>query len=443
MDRDAAPAAESSVEVVPPFAWASVRKVGSAGLGLVAAAAALGLIATALASPPWPLHTARLVLVFAGAITAGAAVSMRPDMWQAWALGALAGLLAVVGTPAHWDSFRLLFGALTAVAVAIGLVRLAPPRFRLAALSAALVFHFTGIFLATTTPPSTPWVTEQAFMRVYNPYLQLIYMRNAYHFYSPEPGPASVLVCLLKTETGTGTDGRKQYKTQWVVLPKRPADVRDPLGLTYYRRLSITEQLARATPALLQSTNAAEKSELLQRRRTVVNAIPLDPREDAMSQYRLPQPEVARFVIPSYASHVILEYTDKAAAGRTTVKMYRMEHRTLGVEEFVNARGRAGPGVSPYNPTTYRPYFLGEFGFVADPDKPGSAHIELLDPQESMLYWLVPILPRPGGVPPGDPYKRDFIDFLSIHALDPLNLSVDEVDDPKYRDRVFDWNQLR
>ena len=43
----------------------------------------------------------------------------------------------------------------------------------------------------------------QAFNRVYNPYLQFIYQRNAYHFYSPDPGPASVLVFLLKTETGT------------------------------------------------------------------------------------------------------------------------------------------------------------------------------------------------------------------------------------------------
>ena len=49
-----------------------------------------------------------------GAITVGAAVSMRPDLWQAWAIGTGAALLAIVGTPAHWDSFRLLFGAMAA-----------------------------------------------------------------------------------------------------------------------------------------------------------------------------------------------------------------------------------------------------------------------------------------------------------------------------------------
>ncbi|MBP3957124.1 hypothetical protein J8F10_17810 [Gemmata sp. G18] len=442
MDRDAAPA-ESVAAVVPPFEWSFVRKVGIVGSGLVAGAAVLGLVATAMGSPPWVIHTARLFLVFGGAITTGAAVSMRPDLWQAWALGAVTGALAVAGTPAHWDSFRLLFGVCGAVAAAWAVALLVSVRYRLYALSAVMVFHFAGIFFATTSPPSTPWVTEQAFIRVYNPYLQFLYLRNAYHFYSPEPGPASVIVCLLKTETGTDAQGRKVYETRWVVLPKRPADVKDPLGLTYYRRLSITEQIARATPALLQPVHVAEKNEMLPRRRMVLRSIPLHPAEEETIQYRLPQPEVARFVLPSYASHIILENTDAAGAGKTTVKIYRLEHKTLSVEEFTNVLNRPGVISSPYHPSTYRPYFLGEFGFVPDPDKPGATHIELLNPQEPMLYWLVPIGPRPGGRPPGDPDKREFIDYMSIHALDTLNLSERDVDDPQYRDKVFDWNQLR
>ncbi|HEY1189655.1 MAG TPA: hypothetical protein VGE74_18555, partial [Gemmata sp.] len=363
--------------------------------------------------------------------------------WHVWALGAGGGALAVLGLPEQWDSFRLLFGVLGGVALAGALALLAPPAYRLPMISLWVLFHFTGIFFATTTPPATPWITEQAFIRVYNPYLQFVYMRNAYHFYSPEPGPASILVFMLKTETGTDSRGRRQYKTQWVVLPKRPDDVKDPLGLTYYRRLSITEQLARVTPGLIQTTNASEKNEMIPRRRAVAHLIPMHPGEEDYSQYRLPQPEVARFVLPSYASHVILEHTDQATAGKTTVKVYRLEHRTMGVEDFTNARNRSGAVIHPFDPITYRPYFLGEFGFVADPAKPGSTHIELLNPQEPMLYWLIPILPRPGGVPPGDPNKRAFIDFLSIHALDPLDLNASDVDAPEHRDRVFDWSQLR
>ena len=83
----------------------------------------------------------------------------------------------------------------------------------------------------------------------------------------------------------------------------------------------------------------------------------------------------------------------------------------------------------PYHPTTYRPYFLGEFGFRPDPDDPVKTRIELLNPQEPMLYWLVPVLPRPEGAP-RDPDGKDYVDFLSQHAGVP-------------RGREFPWDQLR
>src|SRR4051794_5150425 len=106
MDRDAPPpTSPSSVEVVPPFEWSAVRKVGLTGVALIAGAAALGLVATAIEVPSL-VHTVRLWLVFIGSLAAGAAVSMRPDLWRAWAIGAGAALLAIVGTPEHWDSFR-------------------------------------------------------------------------------------------------------------------------------------------------------------------------------------------------------------------------------------------------------------------------------------------------------------------------------------------------
>ena len=141
-------------------------------------------------------------------------------------------------------------------------------------------------------------------------------------------------------------------------------------------------------------------------------------------------------MIPSYASHVILENTpDAKTAARTTVRIYRLQHNTLTVEEFNNWRKQPG-GANPYHPMTYRPYFMGEYNALG----------ELVDSQEPMLYWLVPILPRPGGVPPGAT-KRPFLDYLSFHALGPDVLGdetrVIDLDDPKFKDRVFDWSQLR
>lgn len=434
MDRDAHPATSATAplppaDVVPPFAWSAVRKVGLIGGGLLGAAAALGLAATAAEVPP-AVHTARLFLVLVGAVTAGAAVSMRPDLWQAWLLGAGSSLLAIVATPAHWDSFRLLFGVLAAVALAWAVLRAAPERYRLPAVSALVLFHFAGIFFATTTPPATPWVTEQAFIRVYNPYLQFVYLRNAYHFYSPQPGPASILVFLLKTETGSDpVTGEKRYTTKWVVTPKRPADVKDPLGLTYYRRLSLTEQTARGSPGL--RAGSYERVEMMSRRSQV--PIPLHPFEEQELQYALPNPEIARFIIPSYASHVVLENTpDAKTAARTTVKVYRMQHNTMSVEEFINWEKRPDLITNPYHPTTYRPYFLGEF----------DARGNLVNPQEPMLYWLVPILRRSSVVLLGQSHNRDFIDYMSFHALGP-DITIDELGDPKFKDRVFDWSQLR
>jgi hypothetical protein len=341
--------------------------------------------------------------------------------------------LAVFGTPAHWDSFRLLFGALTAVALVWAVLLAAPAVYRLPVLSALLLFHFLGIFFATTSPPSTPWVTEQAFVRIYNPYLQFIYLRNAYHFYSPEPGPASVLVFLLKTETGRDpTTGLATYRTKWVVTPKRPQDVRDPLGLTYYRRLSITEQVARSVPGLAMPANFFEKMELIARREQMREYPLPQSYEERILQYRMPQPEVSRFVIPSYASHVILENTaDADEAARTTVKMYRLEHGTMSVEDFINARKYPNAITSPYHPSTYRPYFLGEF----------NARGDMIDPQEPLLYWLVPVVPR--AIAPGETNKPNFVDYMSIHALDTLKLKDTEVGDPKFKDLVFNWEQLR
>src|SRR5262249_17979239 len=163
-----------------------------------------------------------------------------------------------------------------------------------------------------------------------------VYLRNAYHFYSPEPGPASLLAFLLKTETGTDpSTGAKQYKHEWVVIPRRPADVRDPLGLSYYRRLSLTAHLARGSPGPVGPTDQFEKTEGFRRRYNQSRPefggkIPFHPADNIQLQYRLPSPDVSRYLLPSYASHVILENTpDKETAARTTVKVYRLEHRTM------------------------------------------------------------------------------------------------------------------
>lgn len=437
MEHDAGspPASISPADAVPPIAPESVRTTGVVGLALVGGAAVLGLTASAWQDVPSAIQTARLFLVLIGIITVGAAISMRFELWWAWAMGAAAAALSWAGLPAHWDSYRLVSIVLTCVALLGTVICLLPREWRLGTASAIVLFHFTGIFMATTSPPTdplpSPWITVQAFGRIYNPYLQFIYQRNAYHFYSPNPGPASVLAFLIKTEIGTDAAGIKQYKTEWVVIPKRPADVRDPLGLSYYRRLALTEQLARGSPGVVVP-DQFEKMEMTTRRAAKQAEIPFHPIEPSGYQYKLPNPDVARYILPSYASHVILEHTpNKEVAAKTTVKVYRLEHRTLPVEGYASPMPN-GQYPSPYHPGTYRPYFLGEY----------DARGTLVNPQEELLYWLLPILPRtPAPDDPDDPFRKEYWDYLSVHALELSPKEVLKADETK--GPVFNWSQLK
>jgi hypothetical protein len=250
------------------------------------------------------------------------------------------------------------------------------------------------------------------------PYLSFLYMRNAYHFYSPEPGPASLLVCLLQYELDEAdANGRPKTVHEWVMLPRRDEHMKDPLAQTYCRRLSITEMVSAAMPGMATGTNF-EKLDVYQRRQRagIVAAggakepIPLVTTldESADLQYRVPQSHITRYLLPSYAAHLADEFS---GPGRkvASVKIYRFEHRITPTAEF--ARGR-----NPFHPTTYRPYYYGEF------DATG----KLLNPQDEMLYWLIPVAPKRGGASPADPDKRDYTDYLSKHA-----------------GFEFDWNRMR
>jgi hypothetical protein len=145
------------------------------------------------------------------------------------------------------------------------------------------------------------------------------------------------------------------------------------------------------------------------------------------AQYAVPNADVTRFVLPSYASHVILEHK-YAVANKTTVKVYRLDHQTTPVEQF-RVKLQNGEHPSPYHPGTYRPYFLGEF----------NAWGELVAPQEPFLYWLIPIYPRYPG--PGDPIQKTYEDYLSVHALDMRIEDVMKADEKA--GRVFNWSQLK
>lgn len=399
-----------NVDLFPPESPQRVYRVGLAGL--------LACVASLLLSLAGEMNTIRLVLVAAGCLAAGSAVSLRPGLALGWLILSGTFLAARFGLPAHWDSARIVASVGAGVSAGAALLVLMPLTWRQSVISALAVWHFGGIFCATTWPDPTPWTTQQIGTRMYLPYLMFMYLRNAYHFYSPEPGPASLIAALVIFDK-PGVDGKPE--AQWYTLPLREEHMKDPLGLTYFRRLSITEQAAQSIPA---TQTTFELNAVQQRRLKAAGQIlggmpnypqiPLAPDvfEPQAYQYRQPRPDISRYLLPSYANHIMKrESTPERKA--VAVKLYRLEHRVTPAYQLGVLKQ------SPYKPITYRPYYLGEFAV-----NPETGRVELVDPQDPLLYWLVPILPKT--VTPGDPEKIDYLDYLSTHA--------------GYK---FDWSQLQ
>jgi hypothetical protein len=254
-----------------------------------------------------------------------------------------------------------------------------------------VAYHFAGILSAVTSPPPTPWLADQYWKRVARTYLQFAYFNNAYQFYSPDPGPACEIWVCFEYEPDPGTpdlpDGSPPPKEcSWVYFPKREHHYSDPLGLSYYRRLALTENLAQYQPpgyvALAAETDAA-----IRRRET-------ENHEDRIARYgwpldqerRIPNEIVTRQILPAYVRYMAKNWADPNRKVKS-VWVYRTLHMITTLYQFhLHNPGthEARRGMSPYDPQLYFPYFQGEF----TPDG------ELKDSTAPLLYWLVPIQQR-------------------------------------------------
>jgi hypothetical protein len=346
------------------------------------------------------------LLSLAGAILAGGIVSHEYRSPIAYLVLAASLFLASFGFPADWDSYRMFARIATVVALSGALIAAVPVQTRYALGSVMILFHFGGILVATTWPPQAPWLTDQLGTRVYQPYLKFMYLGNAYHFYSPDPGPARHVWFLVTYEKVNEIDpktGKPLQVLAWVTFPTRPDQVRDPMALTYQRRLALSEHMSHSTPDIF-SPVSFEKNEAYARRRQVAAGtwpgypkIPLAPEdlEPSIFQYHVPTQQITSYLLPSYVRHVASDF-DTTDMKPVKVKTYLLEHRIIRPNSFlVNKNG-------PYHPSTYRCYFLGDYS----PDG------NLMDPQDPMLYWLIPILPNPSAAEG----QKTYIDYLEKHA---------------------------
>lgn len=387
------------VDPFPPPDPAKVYRVAGLGIAFVAVAAGLGLATGE--SGPTPIATIRLILTAVGTLIVGTVIASAPKIPAAWFLGAIAAALASFGLPEHWDSIRMLARIAAGASFAGAILSAMAFRYRIVLISLAICYHYGSIFMATTWPDPTPWFTQQVGTRCVLPYLQFIYLKNAYHFYSPEPGSASHMFFLIVYDTIDPKTGKPE--AEWVNMPDRKQHWRDPMGLSYFRRLSITEQGSQLMPGISEQT--AEWREIDARRAAVAQgsypntpAIPYSPREMDPIQYRMPRYDITRYLLPSYAAHMLRAHTTPNRTAKT-VRIYRVEHPIPNLLEFSQRNG------NPHHPLGFKPYFYGEFALGPNGDA------VLTDKQDPMLYWLVPILPKLRGAD-----GREFEDFMSKHA---------------------------
>jgi hypothetical protein len=323
------------------------------------------------------------LLLVCGVLATGAAVAIRPRSPAILGLAALGAMLGCIATQSRWDSIGMLFAIGTGVAGVAALLMLLPRTARRVVVSLLIVFHFGGILTAVTSVQPAPWLSNQLWVRVYRPYLQFMYLNNAYHFYSPDPGPAQQLWFRVAY-----TDENGEPHGYWLRFPNRgDSPLLDPLYQQYQRQLSITESTNQFTPNTMMSERdlllrrcgqhlppGQEPTEAEWRALMAAQEIPFHSELPLAFQYRFPN-GYSQKNLQSYARHVFRSMEEQHPDWTITgVKVYRVEHRILTAKQL-------SEGAHPDDATQFYPYYQGEY------DREG----KIKDENDRYLFWLLPI----------------------------------------------------
>ncbi|HEY7329160.1 MAG TPA: hypothetical protein VH592_16070 [Gemmataceae bacterium] len=428
---------------------------------------ALACTVLGLAFSQTTLVPLRVTFLGAGLLVAGIAVARRlqTTSWEledrvesaaVLAVSAIVALLTYLDIYAKWDSAELFVRVFMIVAVVGAFIVMLPRTGRRIAALAFVLFHFCGILTAVTSVPprqdQPPWISMMIWSKFYRYYLFFTHFTNAYHFYSPDPGPATLLWFHVEYEDGNA---------RWIKIPNREES---PVGLHHQRMLAAAESAGtQPTPPLIRrelidlyeqkaprpyevlpGIPHASGEEILKRRREgaethkFVDPDDLDkngrprpaplylifeetgaPMMTLMTQYSEPI-EYGRRLMASYARHIAHTESDPSNPVKA-VRVYRLVHKMMTPREL-------DEGKDPLDPASFLPYYQGKY----------SPEGKLLDPDDPFLFWHVPIVrvsrryPEPGtyvGPPdspipmmslsgfqatPEDPGK--LLNFVEIHA---------------------------
>ena len=291
-----------------------------------------------------------------------------------------------------------------------------------------VLVHFGGMIDAATTiePPgaSAPWVSRMMWAHVYRRYLQFMYLNNAYHFYSPEPGPPALLWFHIRYDDG---------QVKWFKIPHRDED---SVPIHHTRLLSITESTSIDVHAAAARRHAAGRTSRPHGER-VGDLFDIEVAPDYVMPVRLQYQEAQTFsqkMIESYVRHVAWEFPSLGDPGNKVegIKVYRLRHTIISPQ--LVAEGR-----SPLDKTLYIGYYQGEYDadgklLHADYDDKGNI-TQVNDP---FRFWYMPIYYQPKDHskfyrPDMKPDELELVDCITRHArldLDQKKVSNDPNDTP-------------
>jgi hypothetical protein len=317
------------------------------------------------------------------------------------------GIVVLVGRslPVAADTLRFFF-AVSALAIAFGVSLVtASIGVRYAALSLLATFHFLAIFTATMASPPTPWLATQVWQRIAHPYLEFMYLNNAYHFYSPEPGATTHFWMCVYYETGKSFEfngeKRDELDPVWVKLPDVDNEGRQnyPVSLEYQRILTLTENITPPDPSpplylldgkgqitagpllknrLLNSPSGESRGTILGKdaqETEQTTSIPLTPGMPPESQYQKPAGPSMRLMESLVRYAAARKHPTHPEWKVNCVRAYRALHTIPPWPVFMY-------GGDPNDPVTFRVTFSGTFDPVTG---------KLDNPDEPLLNWIIPM----------------------------------------------------
>jgi hypothetical protein len=383
---------------------------------------------------------------------------------EAAALLILAAVCCVVGGWAlyldyrhetDWDTMRTCLGGLALFALVGAILALLTKGLRRFAVSVLILAHFTGIVTAALRVPPTPWIVSQSYVRVFRPYLQFMWLVNAYQFYAPDPAPSNFLWFRLEYE---GPKGEKY--TRWEKFPQlvvrgdrenpttEPGVANYPTGIQFQRRVAMVDQVCQidanyppeyvavVTEEVVAKPGGGEEKrqnvkriknpiyryrELLNDPRPVLGApinnvpiliqegIPLHPTVMPwIKQYHKPNADAKR-LLESCARYLSRQpHPDHPEAKFVAVRIYTVVHQWPST-------GMVRNGIMD-SPVNYQPYYMGRYnaeGQLLDaPIYSSDGNYVSGDP---MLYWLIPITVQDVN---GDVTRQPIFGYVFRHAGD-------------------------